>query len=115
MKAIWILMVMFLLLGLIAGFSKMSPTGAFIVNLPPQWDHPTDEFSTDGQLILDLSTAFFDPDRDPLAYSVSPGEGVSAGVRGDHLMILTESGGEVTITATDGKTITSKTIFINIE
>ena len=115
MKEVWYLSVVLLMLGVLAGFSSVTtPTGAFAGNLPPQWDFPTAEFSTDGsRLNLDLSDAFFDPDGDPLSFSVSPSAGVGAGLNGDVLVILAEKDGQVTITASDGKMQVSKTIAVH--
>jgi len=113
MKELWYLSTMLLMLGVLAGFASMTtPTSAFVANIPPQWDFPTSEFSTDDRLILDLNRAFFDPDGDPLSYSVSPTQGVSAGVDGDKLLIYAEQDGQVVITASDGKVLVSQTITI---
>ena len=115
MKEAWYLSIVLLMLGVLAGFSSvMTPTGAFAGNLPPQWDFSTTEFSTDGsKLTLDLTAAFFDPDGDPLSFSVSPSAGVSAGIAGDTLVIIADNNGEITITASDGKLQVSKTILIH--
>lgn len=114
MKEVWYLSVTLLMLGVLAGFSSvMTPTGAFASNLPPQWDFPTTEFSTDSRLTLDLDDAFFDLDADPLSFSVSPSGGVSAGLSGDTLIVMVEQDGEVTITASDGKLQVSQTIVVH--
>ena len=112
MKELWYLIAVLLMLGVLAGFSNISThTGAFAANLPPQWDYPTTEFVTD-QLSLDLDTAFFDPDGDPLSFSVSPGDGVSAGIYGSVLVVVFEQSGEVTVTASDGKNVVSQRITV---
>jgi len=114
MKELWYLSTMLLMLGVLAGFASMTtPTSAFFANIPPQWDFPTNDFSTNDRLILDLDKAFFDPDGDPLSYSVSPTAGISAGVDGDKLLIYAEQDGQVTITASDGKVLVSQTIAIH--
>ncbi len=114
MKELWYFILMILMLSILAGFSSMTtPTSAFVANLPPQWGFPTTEFRINGeQLELDLSDAFFDPDGDPLSFSVSPGTGVSAGVYGGKLVVLTDNGGSVTITASDGKSLVSQQISV---
>lgn len=113
MKEVWYLSVILLMLGVLAGFSSvMTPTGAFAGNLPPQWDFPTSDFSTNGKLEIDLNNAFFDPDADPLSFSVSPSEGVSAGMSGDKLIVMAERGGDIVITASDGKMQVAQTIHI---
>ncbi len=116
MKEVWYLSVILLMLGVLAGFSSVTtPTGAFAGNLPPQWDFPTSDFSTNGnRLNLDLNAAFFDPDGDPLSFSVSPSPGVGAGLSGDVLIIITEKDGQVSITASDGKMQVSKTINVRV-
>ncbi|MEM3154618.1 MAG: hypothetical protein QW165_03590 [Candidatus Woesearchaeota archaeon] len=115
MKEFWYLSVILLMLGVLAGFSSvMTPTGAFAGNLPPQWDFPTAELSTDGsRLTIDLNDAFFDPDGDPLSFSVSPSNGVSAGLQGDLLIIIAEQSGEVIVVASDGISQVAKTIRIH--
>ena len=115
MKEVWYLSVILLMLGVLAGFSSVTtPTGAFAGNLPPQWDFPTSDFSTDGsRLNLDLNDAFFDPDGDPLSFSVSPSAGVGAGLNGDVLVVIAEKDGQVSITASDGKMQISKTITVH--
>jgi hypothetical protein len=113
MKEVWYLSVILLMLGVLAGFSNvMTPTGAFASNLPPKWDFPTTDFSTDSRLEIDLNSAFFDPDADPLSFSVSPGEGVSAGLSGDTLIVIAEQSGEIVITASDGKMQVAQSINI---
>jgi len=115
MKEAWYLSIVLLMLGILAGFSSvMTPTGAFAGNLPPQWDFSTTEFSTDGSALnLDLTAAFFDPDGDPLSFSVSPSPGISAGIAGDNLVVMADNDGKVTITASDGKLQVAKTISIH--
>lgn len=113
MKEVWYLSVILLMLGVLAGFSSvMTPTGAFASNLPPKWDFPTADFSTDGKLEIDLNSAFFDPDADALSFSVSPSAGVSAGLSGDKLIVMAEQSGEIIITASDGKMQVAQTITI---
>ncbi len=114
MKELWYFVLMILMLSILAGFSSMTtPTSAFVANLPPQWGFPTTEFKIDGtQFELELEDAFFDPDGDPLSFSISPGAGVSAGVYGDKLVVLTDSSGSVTITVSDGKSLVSQQIRI---
>lgn len=112
MKELWYLILVVLALGVLATFASMTPTGAFSINLPPQWDHPSSEFAVDSSFNLNLAEAFFDPDGDPLSFSVSPGEGVSAGVYGDVLVVMGE--GQLTVTASDGHSVVSKVlIFYN--
>ena len=111
MKELWHLVLILLMLGVLAGFASMStPTGAFAVNLPPQWDYPTTEFMVDDRLELNLDKAFFDPDGDPLSFSVTPGAGTTAGVYGDKIVVM--GTGEVTISASDGQDLVSKKITI---
>ena len=109
MKEVWYFVMVALLLGILATFASMTPTGAFVVNLPPSWDYPADEFDDDS-LSLNLSQAFFDPDGDPLSYSVSPSPGLSAGVYGEMLVVM--GSGELTVTASDGHTVVSKTLKV---
>jgi len=111
MKEMWYAIIVMLMLSILAGFASLSsPTTAFSVNLPPQWDFSTTEFSSDGQFELNLNNAFFDPDADPLSFSVSPATGVSAGVEGDTLVVI--GAGDVIITASDGKSLTSQRITV---
>jgi len=110
MKELWCFVLMMLLLGVFACFASMTPTGAFIANLPPRWDYPADEFSYDESFSLDLNSAFFDSDADPLSFSVSPSEGLTAGLYDGVLVILGE--GQVVVTASDGHSVVSKTIRI---
>ncbi|VVB81721.1 Uncharacterised protein [uncultured archaeon] len=110
MKELWYFVLMVLMLGVLACFTSMTPTGAFVANLPPKWDYPTDEFSYDESFSLDLNTAFFDPDGNPLSFSVSPSEGFTAGLYDNVLVALGE--GQVTITASDGNSVVSKTIKV---
>lgn len=106
--------VLVLMLGTLALFSGVStPTSAFVANLPPQWDFTTSEFSVDDELRLDLSTAFFDPDFDPLAFGVSAPDGVYAVVEGDTLVVRLSGEATVTLTASDGKAIVSKNIQVS--
>ena len=114
MKTVWYFMTMILMLSILASFASMSsPTSAFATNLPPKWDLPTSEFAVEnGQFSLSLDKAFFDADGDPLSFSVSPSEGISAGVYGSELVILTESSGYVTISVSDGNNIVSQKIFV---
>ena len=113
MKELWYFVSVMLLLAVLASFANMSsPTSAFATNLPPQWDFPTTEFTTDGRLSLNLAGAFFDADGDVLSFSVSPGPGVSAGLQGDVLIVLVERRGEVTITASDGQNLVSQKITV---
>jgi len=106
---------MLLMLSVLAGFSSMTtPTSAFVANLPPQWDFPTTSFSVDGSTFeLSLEDAFFDPDGDPLSFSVAPSAGVSAGVYNDILVAYVDQSSTITITASDGKYLVSKKITIN--
>jgi len=113
MKELWYFVSVMLMLAVFAGLADMSsPSGAFATNLPPAWDFPTSEFSTDNELRIDLSTAFFDPDGDVLSFSVSPGTGVSAGLQGDTLVVFVEDSGDVTITASDGQNLVSQKISV---
>jgi len=117
MKEAWYFSVILLMLGIFAGFSSMvTPTSAFAVNIPPQWDFPTREFVVDSNgLHLNLKEAFFDPDDDPLSFSVSPSAGISAGIDKETLVVLADKDGEITITASDGKMQVSKTIMIHVK
>ncbi|MBW2969574.1 hypothetical protein KY309_00560 [Candidatus Woesearchaeota archaeon] len=108
MKELWYVVLLGLALGVFATFASMTPTGAFSVNLPPQWDNPSSEFAVGSSFSLNLAESFFDPDGDPLSFSVSPGEGVSAGVYGDVLVVMGE--GQVTVTASDGHSVVSKVL-----
>jgi len=113
MKELWYAVLTLLMLGVLAGFASMSsPTGAFVANLPPRWDFPSDHFTSDAQLVISLDRAFFDADGDPLAFSVTPTPGVTAGLKGDQLIISGK--GEAVVSASDGKTIVSKTIYLNV-
>ena len=110
MKEIWYMVLVLLMLSLLASLANLSsPTGAMIINLPPQWDYPTTEF-TGRELELDLNTAFFDPDGDPISFSVSPGVGISAGVVGDTLLV--QGTGIVTVVASDGKNLVPMLITV---
>jgi len=114
MKEVWYFSVMMLMLGILAGFSSLvTPTSAFVANIPPQWDFPEKDFTTDGTFELDLNDAFFDPDGDALSFSVSPSNGISAGVYNEVLLIIVEQDGEVEITASDGKVQVSQSIGIH--
>lgn len=105
--------IMVFMLGTLALFSGVStPTSAFIANLPPQWDFATADFAVDGELRLDLNSAFFDPDFDPLAFSVSAEPGVYAVVDGDELVVRVADEATVTVTASDGKSVVSKDILV---
>lgn len=110
MKEVWYFVLVVLMLGVFATFASMTPTGAFIANLPPDWDYPTTEFSVDESLKLDLNDAFFDPDGDSLSFSVSPADGVSAGIYDGVLVVV--GAGQVTVTATDGHTVVSQTVNV---
>ncbi len=113
MKELWYFVSVMLMLVVLASFADMSsPSGSFATNLPPSWDFPTSEFTVDGELRIDLATAFFDPDGDVLSFSVSPGPGVSAGLQGDTLVAFVENQGDVTITASDGQNLVSQKISI---
>ena len=114
MKEFWYLSLVLLMLGVLAGFSSvLTPSSAIAANLPPRWDFPTTEFVVHENLKLNLEDAFFDPDGDPLAFSVSPGEGVSAGVYGEVLVIFADQSGEVFITASDGKNLVIQKINVH--
>ncbi len=110
MKETWYFVTILLVLGVFASFASMTPTGAFIVNLPPSWDYPASEFSVDDSLNLKLDDAFFDPDGDSLSYSVSASPGVNAGIYDGVLVVFGE--GQVTVTATDGHTVVSKVLKV---
>jgi hypothetical protein len=113
MKEMWYFIAVMLMLGVLGGFASMSsPAGAFAANIPPQWDFPTSEFMTDGRLTINLEDAFFDPDGDVLSFSVSPSPGVSAGLQGDVLVVMADSSGEVTVTASDGQNLVSQKIVV---
>ena len=110
MKEVWYFVLVVLMLGVFASFASMTPTGAFVANLPPSWDYPATEFSVDESLKLDLNTAFFDPDGDSLSFSISPAPGVSAGIYDDVLVVVGE--GQLAVTATDGHTVVSQTVKV---
>ncbi len=114
MKEVWYFVLIILMLSFLASFSTMTtPTGAFVANLPPQWDYPTSEFTVEGErLTVKLEDAFFDPDDDPLSFSVSPSEGLSAGVYGDVLIVMADGDGSVVVAASDGQSVVSKTLKI---
>lgn len=110
MKEMWPFAVMMVLLVILTGFvSSSQPTGAFIANLPPSWDYASDEFSSPVQ--IDLNRAFFDADGDNLAFSVSADPSVNVEFSGNIVSI--DGSGEVTLTASDGIVLVSKTIKIN--
>jgi len=117
MKEIWYFVSIVLMLGVLASFSTMTtPTGSFVANLPPQWDYPASEFALEGgRLTVNLDDAFFDPDGDPLSFSVSPSVGLSAGVYGDVLIVLADGDGSVVVTASDGQSVVSKTLKIYVK
>lgn len=114
MKTLWYFTVMVLMLSILASFASLSsPTSAFATNLPPKWDLPSNEFQlNDGQFVLNLEDSFFDVDGDPLSFSVSPGDGVSAGVYGSELVVISESGGFVTVSVSDGKNVVSQKVRV---
>lgn len=109
MKPMLVFVLTAMMLAVLGGLvSVSSPTTAFVANIPPQWDYPTSEFS--GSVDIDLADAFFDPDGDPLAFSVAPGQGVFASVQGDR---LSASGvGTAVVSASDGKAVVSKRITL---
>lgn len=110
MREVWYFATVMLMLGVLAGFASIStPTSAFAANLPPSWDYPTSEFAAEDERVsVNLDDAFFDLDGDPLSFSVSPGNGVSAGLYGSTLVVYVENSGEVTVTASDGKNVVSQ-------
>lgn len=113
MKHLWYAIVLLLMLSILAGFSSMTPTGAFAANMAPTWDAPTTHYTTEsGILEIDLSHAFFDPDGDPLQYTVSVAEPLSASINEHQLVIVAPSSGEAMLSASDGKTITLQKITI---
>lgn len=100
------------MLAILASLTNLTtPTSAFAANLPPRWEMPT-EYSTQDKIELNLDKAFFDPDGDPLSYSVTPSKGTSAGVYGNKLIAMPEQTSTITITASDGKNIVSQKITI---
>jgi len=114
MREFWMIVGILLSLGLIAGFSSLTPTAAFIANLPPKYDFGTTDFLVDDQLSLSLSEAFFDPDGDALAFSVKPSPDVSAGVFGDNLIVIVtpNSVNEIEVIASDGRQQTTQVITV---
>jgi len=102
MRLFWFAIALLLVLGVLSGlYEEFSVTGSVVANLPPRWDYPTDDF-TNGKLTLDLHDAFYDPDSDPLAFSVESSESVAAGIKGNTLVATGD--GTVWVTASDGNT-----------
>jgi len=91
--------------------AETTPTSAFVANLPPTWDLPS-EFSTQSELRIDLTKAFFDPDFDTLSFSVSASPGGVAFIEGDELVVQVDKIVQVSVTATDGQAVVKKTITI---
>lgn len=101
------------MLGILASLSSMTPIGAFAANLAPVWDAPTTEYVAKGGLVsLDLSKSFFDPDGDPLQYTVSVSEPLTATIHEQLVVISAPQNGEAVVSASDGKTITLQKISI---
>lgn len=112
MREVYYLVVVVLMLGVLAGFSSLNPTGAYASNLLPVWDYPSSELFADKELVVDLNKAFFDPDGDVLSFSVAPGKGISAGINSSMLVVLAESDGSIIISASDGKGVVSKKVMV---
>lgn len=110
MKETWPFAVMMVLLVVLTTLvSSSKPTGAFVANLPPSWDYTTDEFES--PVTIDLNRAFFDADRDSLAFSVVTEGGVNAELSGD--VVVLEGAGDAVLSASDGKVLVSKRVKIN--
>lgn len=104
MRRFWFAIVVLLVLGFLTGiYERPSVTGEFMANMPPKWDFPADEFDVENEFSLDLDEAFFDPDGDPLSYSVRGSDDVAAGIKGTRLIVKVPQGeSHVWVTATDG-------------
>lgn len=111
MKELWYTAFVLLLIGILAGFTSIQPTGAFVLNLPPSWDLPTTDFSSEGTFELSLAKAFFDPDGNPLAFSVQSRDG-SAKIAENKLVV--ENNGTYSLAASDGQLITTQDINVVI-
>jgi len=115
MKELWYAITLLLLLGILAGLSNLTPTSAVVANLPPQYDYPTSDIVThDGTATLDLNHAFFDPDADPLSFAAETEPGITAALYGNLLTIYATHSGEITLTASDGDTITTQHLHIRV-
>lgn len=112
MKELWYTAFVLLLIGILAGFTSIQPTGAFVLNLPPAWDLPTTDFSSEGTFELPLAKAFFDPDGNQLAFSVQSTNG-NAKIAENKLVV--ENNGTYSLVASDGQLITTQDINVVIE
>ena len=114
MNRIWFAIFVLLALGIVAGFfSQTSPTTAFAVNLPPVWDYATDDFVVNDVLVLNLDNAFFDPDKDLIAYSIVASENIVAGISENELVAkLNTDSGNILISASDGISTTVHRIIL---
>ncbi len=113
MKAIWYLSATLLLVGIVAGFASITPTGAVIVNIPPRWDFPTDNIVvSEDPIEINCYHAFFDPDGDKLEFNAFASEGVHTTIAEDKLLVQAEKSGFIYITANDGKKNVTKAVAI---
>ncbi|HLC32607.1 MAG TPA: hypothetical protein VJJ82_02175 [Candidatus Nanoarchaeia archaeon] len=111
MKELWYAAFVLLLIGVLAGFTNLQTTGGAVLNLPPTWDLPTTEFTSQGPFVLTLPRAFFDPDGDALAFTVQSNGG--AHIAENKLVV--EDSGTYSLAASDGQLLTTQDIEVMIQ
>jgi|GEM_PF-6791571 len=79
-------------------FGQPEHLGLVTHNGAPAWNGIR-EFSATEPFIIDLSTAFRDPDGDPLTYLVSGAPGISVHLKGSTLTVIPKQPGTYTIHA----------------
>lgn len=74
------------------------------------------EFSTTAGVpfVLDLSTAFRDPDGDVLAFVAVGGDGISVALKGSVVTVFPEKSGTITLMASDSTHLTKVPITIKV-
>ena len=112
MKELWYAAFVLLLIGILAGFTSLQTTGGAVLNLPPTWDLPTNEFSSNGPFELTLPNAFFDPDGDLLAFTVQSAQG---GARISENKLVVENSGTYSLAASDGELLTLQKLIVTIQ
>lgn len=112
MKAYWYASTLLLFIGVLAGFGAVTPTSAVVANLAPVWSFPTDTFFADEDIVIDLNTAFFDPDGDRMRFDAITSQGVSMNITDKKLRIKASRNGTVVVIAHDGKTTSAKRLYV---